>query len=181
MNAGSLPAVERLHDGSTLLAPVTTHSWENAVTFNPACVLIDDRSELERIIPGLPFSPEVLRRLAASPALCFLLYRAQGTKTAEHDHTHSTMGLAVLSPDLRLLARHDEPVLRPEYDFENLGVEDGRLSRIGDRYVLFYSAYASAAPENLIRIALASTADFVHWEKHGLLKGDLNKIGRAHV
>jgi predicted GH43/DUF377 family glycosyl hydrolase len=181
MIPGTLPAVERLYNGSAILAPLAAHPWENAVTFNPACVLVDDRAELDRIIPGLPFPPEVVRRLAAAPALCFLLYRAQGKKTESYDHTRSTMGLAVLSPDLRLLARHDAPVLRPEYGYENLGVEDGRLSKVGDRYVLFYTAYASASPENLIRIALASTTDFIHWEKHGLLKGDPNTVDNKNA
>jgi len=181
MNSGPPPVVERLHAESPLLAPVNAHPWENKVTFNPACVLIEDRAELDRIIPALPFSREVLQRLASFPALCFLLYRAQGAKTAEYDHTRSTMGLAVLSPDLRLLARHDKPVLRPENDFEDLGVEDGRLSKVGDRYVLFYTAYASGAGENRIRIALASTADFVHWEKHGVLKGDPNTVDNKNA
>ncbi|MEW6509878.1 MAG: glycosidase [Bacteroidota bacterium] len=131
---------------------------------------------MERIINALPFDLEVKRALEALPAFCVLLYRAQGKKTAAHDHTRSTMGLAILSPDLKVIARHSEPVIAPEFEFENLGVEDGRLSKVGDRYVLLYTAYGYAKPENTIRIALASTRDFVRWEKHGLLKGDLNGV-----
>jgi len=87
----------------------------------------------------------------------------------------------VLSPDLRLLARHTEPVLFPDQPYEDLGVEDGRLSRIGDTFLLTYTAYKSGTPENTVRIALATTKDFVRWKKHGLLKGDPNSVDNKNA
>lgn len=173
--------IERLNDGNPLLRRIDAHPWENKVTFNPACAYVNDRSELASIIPALPFDEETKRRLKKEEALCFLLYRAQGKQTADYDYTHSSMGLAVLSADLRLLARHAEPVIRPDQEYENLGVEDGRITRIGDRYIILYCAYGSGTPTNRIRMAAASTTDFVHWEKHGLLKGDLNGIDNKNA
>ena len=168
--------VQRLNGGNPILQKIESHPWENKVTFNPACAFVDDKNELASIIPDLPFSDSIKKQLSQHSDLCFLLYRAQGKKTAEYDHTRSSVGLAVLSPDLKLLARHNEPVIRPELDYENLGVEDGRITKVGDRYVMMYCAYSSAEPENKIRLAIASTRNFVQWEKHGLLKGEFNTI-----
>jgi len=144
-------------------------------------MLVDDRDELQRIIPSLPFDDDMKRLLLAEPALCFLLYRAQGRKTADWDHTRSTMGLAVLTADLRLLARAAEPVLRPTEAYEDLGVEDGRLTRVDGTYYLTYTAYATGSPHNRVRIAVASTKNFVQWEKHGLLNGDFNRIDNKNA
>ncbi len=173
--------INRLNDGAPLLAKVESHPWESSVTFNPACVYVSDEKELASIIPSLPFDTKTRSSLSKEAALCFLLYRAQGKKTKEHDYTRSSIGLAVLSADLRILARHNEPVIRPDRDYDDLGVEDGRITRVGDRYVMLYCAYGSGTPKNRIRIAMASTRDFVHWEKHGLLKGDFNHLDNKNA
>ncbi len=177
----TLPKVHRLNNCNPIVQKVSSHPWENKVTFNPACVFVEDRPELDAIIAGLPFSHEVKRMLSAERALCFLLYRAQGTKTESQDYTHSSIGLAILSPDLKVLARHTEPVILPDMEYDNLGVEDGRITKVGDKYVMMYCAYGSGQPKNNIRIAIASTVDFLHWEKHGLLKGDLNAIDNKNA
>ncbi|MGE5314067.1 MAG: glycosidase [Acidobacteriota bacterium] len=172
----TIPGVERLHGGAPILTKIEEHPWENKVTFNPGCILVEDKEELHAIVASLPFGDETRRALLKEEALCFLLYRAQGRKTQIYDHTRSSMGLAVLSPDLRLLARTREPVVRPTEPYENLGVEDGRLTKVNDRYYLIYTAFSSGAPDNQVRIAAASTVNFVEWEKHGLIKGDFNEI-----
>ena len=177
----ALPKVQRLNNGLPVIRPVASHPWENKVTFNPACAYVNDRSELASIIQSLPFNEETKLRLKRERALCFLLYRAQGKRTADYDYTRSSIGLAILTADLRLLARHTEPVIRPDREYENLGVEDGRITRIGDRYVMLYCAYGSGTPMNRIRIAAASTIDFVHWEKHGLLKGDFTGLDNKNA
>ena len=174
--AATLPPVVRLNGGRPIVQRVPDHPWENCVTFNPACTLVTDANALASIIPSLPFDQETTRRLLLQKALCFLLYRAQGEKTPEQDHTRSSIGLAVLSPDLKLLARHSAPVLLPENEYENLGVEDGRITKVGDRYYMFYCAYASHPDGNRIRLAVASTQNFVRWEKHGLLNGEFNTL-----
>ncbi|MBP1649529.1 MAG: glycosidase related protein [Bacteroidetes bacterium] len=170
------PPVFRLHDGHPLIQRVRNHPWENRVTFNPACALVTDPDELFEVISSLPFDPATKDRLRLQQALCFLLYRAQGEKTAEYDHTRSSIGLAILAPDLTLLARHTAPVILPDQDYDNLGVEDGRITKVGDRYYMFYCAYSSHPDGNRIRLAVASTRNFVDWKKHGLLNGDFNHL-----
>jgi predicted GH43/DUF377 family glycosyl hydrolase len=179
MNA-PLP-IERLNDGKPLLQKMELHPWENKTIFNPACAYVRDRRELASIIHTLPFDDTTREGLGKEGALCFLLYRAQGKRTADYDYTRSSIGLAVLTADLKLLARHTEPVITPDQEYEDLGAEDGRITKIGDRYVMLYCAYGSGMPANRIRIAAASTVDFVQWEKHGLLKGDFNEIDNKNA
>ncbi len=179
--AHHLPAVERLYEGQPIIEKLGSHPWENKVTFNPACAHVKDRKELQSIIPCLPFDDRTKRRLSSQPSLCFVLYRAQGKRTESYDYTRSSIGLAVLGPDLRLLARHDEPVLMPDQPYDNLGVEDARITKVGDEYVMFYTAYSSGIPENTIRAAIATTRDFVHWSKHGLLNGAFNSIDNKNM
>jgi predicted GH43/DUF377 family glycosyl hydrolase len=173
--------VERLNDGKPILERIPAHPWENRVTFNPACVLLEDRAELDGIIKGLPFDDKTKSRLRTEPALCFLFYRAQGARTPDYDHSRSALGLAVLTAELRLLARYDKPLILPDQDYEDLGVEDPRISKFAGRYYMFYCAYSSALPANKVRIALASSDDLVHWEKHGLLKGAFNEINNKNA
>jgi predicted GH43/DUF377 family glycosyl hydrolase len=177
----SLPKVLRLNDGKPIIEAIASHPWENKVTFNPACALVENRTELASIIEGLPFTDDVKQTLSRQQALCFLLYRAQGGKTKDCDYTRSSIGLAVLTADLQLLARHTMPVISPDSVYDNLGVEDGRITKVGDKYVMMYCAYSSGQPKNRIRIAIASTTDFLHWEKHGLLHGDFNIIDNKNA
>ncbi|HTK80914.1 MAG TPA: glycosidase [Bacteroidota bacterium] len=176
-----LPRIERLHGGKPVLQKILSHPWENKVTFNPACVFVADQRELARIIPNLPFDERTKELLRKEPGLCFLFYRAQGMKTEHYDYTRSSIGLAVLDAKLNLLARHSEPVLLPDQDYDNLGVEDARISKVGDTYIMTYTAYSSHTPNNRIRIALAATTDFVHWTKHGLLRGEFNTIDNKNA
>jgi beta-1,2-mannobiose phosphorylase / 1,2-beta-oligomannan phosphorylase len=176
MGSRKVPEVQRLHENQPLLRREETHPWENKVVFNPAAVLVEDRSTLDTIVAALPFDETVRAQLSAHKALTFLFYRAQGKETADYDHRRSAIGLAVLTPRLELLARHTEPILLPNSLFDDLGVEDARVTRIGQTFYMSYCAYGSGAAKNRIRLALASSTDLVHWEKHGLLRGAFNQI-----
>lgn len=175
-HSSRIPDIERLNNEQPIVQRIQSHPWENKVTFNPACALVTDRNELSSIIKQLPFTETTKQELHSHPALCFLLYRSQGATTQEYDHARSSLGLAVLSHDLRLLARHTQPVILPDQPYDNLGVEDARITKTGNTYTMFYTAYSSGAPENIIRIAIATTTDFIHWEKRGLLKGEFNAL-----
>ncbi|MCS7155954.1 MAG: glycosidase [Bacteroidota bacterium] len=69
---------------------------------------------------------------------------------------------------------HPEPVLRPEEPYERFGVEDPRVARFGDRYLITYTALGRPAFEvpGGVRIALAATRDFLGIEKWGLIGPD---------
>jgi predicted GH43/DUF377 family glycosyl hydrolase len=81
----------------------------------------------------------------------------------------SIIGLARSADGFRFVA-DPRPFLGPEpdspfADYEEFGVEDPRVTRLGDTYLITYSAYSRRG----VRIALARTTDFVHLERVSLI------------
>jgi len=74
----------------------------------------------------------------------------------------SSIGYAI-SPDGEKFVREPEPLLKREYDYERQGVEDSRITKINNSYYLTYTAYDS----HTARLALATSPDLKHWQKHG--------------
>ena len=58
--------------------------------------------------------------------------------------------------------------LQPQSDHfeEHWGIEDPRITRVGDEYFVVYVGYSAAGP----LVCLAKTRDFVHWERSGVLQ-----------
>jgi predicted GH43/DUF377 family glycosyl hydrolase len=48
---------------------------------------------------------------------------------------------------------------------EHWGVEDARITRVGDEYFVVYVGYSAGGP----LVLLATTRDFTRWERHGVL------------
>jgi predicted GH43/DUF377 family glycosyl hydrolase len=73
---------------------------------------------------------------------------------------------------------HDEPFLTPSSDsifgeYEEFGVEDPRICHIDGKYLITYSAYSRYG----VRIALASTRDFIHIERIALIsQADMRNV-----
>jgi predicted GH43/DUF377 family glycosyl hydrolase len=183
--------VERLNSGKPILEKIQTHPWENKVVFNPACILVQDKDEIEKIISSISKSMsidiETIREIDKQDAICFLIYRAQGERTKDYDHRRSSLGLAILTPELKLLKRFNRPILKPEEPYENFGIEDPRITKIDNKYFMLYTGLTSESEEtfnrgeNRPRICLAVTEDFVNWEKYGPLKGDLNNVDNKNA
>jgi predicted GH43/DUF377 family glycosyl hydrolase len=57
------------------------------------------------------------------------------------------------------------PALLPETAYEAFGVEDARITRLGDTYWINYTAVSRHG----IATALASTTDFRRYERHGII------------
>lgn len=117
--------------------------WEEFATFNPAAVVRDGK--------------------------VYLLYRAEDATGASVIGGHtSRLGLAESSDGLHF-TRRPAPVLYPDRDAQQGnewpgGVEDPRLVESEDgRYVLTYTQWNREVP----RLAVATSRDLVHWEKHG--------------
>ncbi|MDE2212963.1 MAG: hypothetical protein KGJ34_00270 [Patescibacteria group bacterium] len=118
-----------------IIRPDANHSWEKKATFNPAAVQIG--------------------------GTVHILYRAMS-----NDNT-STFGYASSKDGVHISKRLPEPAYAPRADFEmkraagvNSGCEDPRLTRIGERIYLGYTAYDGVHPWHA---ALSSIAvkDFV--------------------
>ncbi len=65
----------------------------------------------------------------------------------------------------------DAPALFPENMYEAYGIEDPRISFINGRYYINYSAVSSLG----VATALASTEDFVTFQRHGIILPPDNK------
>ena len=63
-----------------------------------------------------------------------------------------------------------KPLIVPEYDFEKYGCEDPRVTKLGSKYYIFYTALSNY-PFNAdgIRVAMAITKDFKKIDKKALV------------
>jgi len=69
------------------------------------------------------------------------------------------------STDGRHFTVDEKPALFPDQDYEQFGLEDPRITRLGDTY---YVVYKGVAPTGITQ-CLATTKDFVNWQKHGII------------
>lgn len=126
--------------------------------FNPAAVRLDDG----RVVLLSRSVPEGYRKIGD-------VNQFDGNYTSHVSQWESQ------SPDggFRLVS---EKALAPEPGFDAYGVEDPRVTKIGDTYYVFYTSIAKPldAPDADagIRIAMASTQDFKTYRKHGVIGPD---------
>lgn len=91
-----------------------------------------------------------------------ILYRAVD------DNRVSRLAYARSNKGTEIHNRSERPVLVPSAGWEEFGCEDPRITRLDGKYYITYTAYSRRGP----RLALASTLDFVNFEKHGLIGPD---------
>lgn len=65
----------------------------------------------------------------------------------------------------------EKPTVMPEGELESWGIEDPRITRIGGRYYVTYSAVSAAG----VAVGLISTADFVSFRREGVVLAPTNK------
>jgi predicted GH43/DUF377 family glycosyl hydrolase len=75
------------------------------------------------------------------------------------------------SRDGRTIDRIGGPVLAPQAAFEEFGIEDPRITPLDDRFYITYVAVSRYGPAT----ALASTADFCAFTRHGIIFCPENK------
>ncbi|MFH1889243.1 MAG: pesticidal protein Cry7Aa [Candidatus Omnitrophota bacterium] len=76
----------------------------------------------------------------------------------------SSIGYCQLSGD-KVIKRLSEPVLFPEYDYENCGLEDPRIVYFEGVYYIFYTVYDG---KNAL-FAYATSSDLTSFVKHGII------------
>jgi predicted GH43/DUF377 family glycosyl hydrolase len=97
--------------------------------------------------------------------LFHMLYRARGVDRV------SRIGYAVSRDGFDWL-RLDRPVLEPATEQEAKGVEDPRITRLGNTFYMCYTAWSGT----LWQIALARSQNLITWERMGFpLPGERNK------
>lgn len=87
-----------------------------------------------------------------------MLYRAV------RDGGYSSVGYCQIDGK-KILKRLGYPIIVPEHDYEKGGIEDPRITKIGDTYYILYTAYDGFNA----RIAYATSKNMLHFEKHGLI------------
>lgn len=135
------PKLSKDHGYNPLISPHNTNVWESFTTFNPAAFYAANKVHI--------------------------LYRAQGS-----DYV-SKVGYATSQDGLTINHRHPVPIYVPTMPFEGVslppgdpygrfssgggsgGVEDPRITQIGDRLYMTYVAYDGWSPP---RIAISSIA-----------------------
>ncbi len=165
-----------------MLSGLPAHSWESRVVLNPAAIRVESGPALDALFDIWELTESRRDRLRDAGGACVMLYRAQGDVEPAKGIAPSYLGLAILTPKLDLVQRWPHPVIEPSASFHNLGVEDSRCTKIGDRYYLYYTGYASAEGKEsgheggVTRICLATTTDFLNWDLRGPVDGDLNQF-----
>jgi beta-1,4-mannooligosaccharide/beta-1,4-mannosyl-N-acetylglucosamine phosphorylase len=101
----------------------------------------------------------------------YILLRVEGQQG------HSFFALARSRDGLRFKV-DEQPVMLPAENgpfakYETRGIEDPRITKIGDIYYMMYTAYSRYGP----RIALAKTDDFINYERIAIVSEPGNKDG----
>lgn len=175
--------IERMNNSKPILNPKIGSDWESKVVLNPAAVLVDNLEELTGLISTWNLNTEQREELLEAGGAVIMLYRAQGEVDMAKGLAPSSTGLAVFTPQLKLVWRKAEPAISPQEDFHNLGVEDGRCTKVGDTYYFFYTGYYSSSKneQNKVQICLATTKNFIDWEKLGPISGNLNEVDNKNA
>jgi predicted GH43/DUF377 family glycosyl hydrolase len=168
--------VERCNGGKPIISP-TERSWETGVTFNAAALYLERSAANDRIIRTL-LPGRRLEEPALAGGVVAIHYRARPETDTGSPFVRSYVGLAVFTPEFELLKRFPEPVISPEISpegFDSLGVEDPRITRIGDFFYMVYCGL-KADPRTVHhpQLCIARSRDLLHWEKLGPMRGDIN-------
>jgi len=100
--------------------------------------------------------------------LFHMIYRAQGEDMV------SRLGYAISTDGVRF-NRLESPVFGPASQWELYGVEDPRLTEIDGKVYMLYTAYSPRG----VRVSMASTRDFIRWERYGVVIPDIDNKDAA--
>ncbi|MEI7498718.1 MAG: hypothetical protein WCK11_05590 [Candidatus Falkowbacteria bacterium] len=92
-----------------------------------------------------------------------MLYRAMGAG----ENWKSSIGYAV-SDNGEDFHRFNEPALTGVDEYEMRGLEDPRITKIGDTYYMAYASFDGVTP----RLSIAISKDLIHWDKKGPVFAD---------
>lgn len=126
-------------DSNPLLEPRPEFDWEARAVFNPAAIYLDGKIHL--------------------------LYRAMSEDGV------SVLGYAQSEDGVHIDYRSDEPVYTPRKDFEkkkgpgNSGCEDPRLTRVGNKLIMAYTAFNGKHPTR-VAVSKIDEEDFIdqNWD-----------------
>lgn len=68
------------------------------------------------------------------------------------------------------LQRFNKPIMRPTKSYEKKGIEDPRVTKIGNTYYMLYTAFDGKDA----RIAYATSKNLTTWKKHGIISPNIS-------
>lgn len=171
-------SVERLNNGMPLIT-ADPNGWDSRYTLNPTAIHLERSPKNDNIIKGL-LGKEYLDDSRLSHGVVAVFYRGIPLSKPGQPDLRSSVGLAVFTPEMELLKRFAHPVIKPSNDSMSCdfnGVEDQRITRIGDSFFMIYCGYNPNFPiEHNIHICMAESRDLVNWTKLGPAKGSVNDV-----
>jgi predicted GH43/DUF377 family glycosyl hydrolase len=91
----------------------------------------------------------------------YMIIRAEGDNTKT-----GILCLAETKDGKKFTFSKNNPIIKPDKNFDILGCEDPRLVKFDETYYLFYVGNNNLGPAH---ICLATSKDLVNWKKHGLI------------
>ncbi len=88
---------------------------------------------------------------------------------AVRNGNHSSIGYCKLEGPLKVIERSKKPVLSPQHDYENHGIEDPRIVLMDGTYYLFYTVFDG---KNALA-AYAMSKDLQQWVKKGPITANI--------
>jgi len=167
---------ERLNNGYPLIA-ADPDGWDDGFTLNPTAVRLERSAKNDELIRGM-LSTYSLDDPRLSDGVIAVFYRGIPKEVPGRPTLRSSVGLVVFTPSFELLERFAYPLVIPTDDpmgYDYNGVEDQRVTRIGDMFYMVYCGYNPNLPvEHNIHICMAESKDLVHWTKLGPAHGSVN-------
>ncbi|CAM3340295.1 glycoside hydrolase family 130 protein [Rhodothermus bifroesti] len=141
-----------------ILSPMPEVSWASGAVFNPGAWY--DGAQVHLLFRGVPAG---YRRVP-------LEQTRPGEPAWGFEPYVSYIGYAHSSDGVHFTVR-PEPFIHPDAPYDRFGVEDPRISRIDDLYLITYTALGAPAfaTPGCVRIGLASSPDFRTVTKHGIV------------
>lgn len=121
-------------------------------------ILLEIRSDIEFENGGV-LNPACVEK----DGIIHMFYRAVRKRN------FSTIGYCQIK-DGQVVYRMDEPILKPEYLYERMGIEDPRVTYLEGKYYMLYTAYDGI---NAL-IAYATSNDLKNWTKKGLISPQIS-------
>lgn len=167
----------RLNKGRPLIQ-ADPDGWDNRFTLNPTAHYLERSPKNDRLIVGL-LGECNMRDPMLRDGVVAVYYRGIPKDRPGEPSCRSSVGLALFTPGLRLIKRFTHPVLSPADDPNGddfNGVEDQRITRIGDTFYLIYCGFVKLPHgQYKVQVCMAESDDMLNWRKLGPVKGNVNR------
>ena len=141
-----------------ILTPRSDIPWASSAVFNPGAWY--EEGIVHLLFRAIPSGYQRIPLEAPKP----------GEPTSGFDNYISYLGYASSTDGVSFMWR-ETPFIAPDAPFDCYGAEDARISKIDDTFLITYTALGQPAfgEADGVRISLASTQDFCHVTKHGVV------------